>query len=147
LAFDGENPPKLLEYNADTPTALLEAAVVQWFWMKDVLPSADQFNSIHERLIEAWTALKPKTQGRWYFTSLAGHIEDYMTVNYLRDTAMQAGLETAYLSMEDIGWNSRLRRFVNKSEQPMLHVFKLYPWEWMVKEAFGPHLLAATGTQ
>src|SRR5581483_3834533 len=29
LAFDGEHL-KLLEYNADTPTALLEAAVAQW---------------------------------------------------------------------------------------------------------------------
>src|ERR1035437_9582832 len=32
LAFDGVNPPNLLEYNADTPTGLLEAAVVQWYW-------------------------------------------------------------------------------------------------------------------
>src|SRR5438309_7448866 len=29
LAYDGVHPPKLLEYNADTPTAPLEAAVVQ----------------------------------------------------------------------------------------------------------------------
>ena len=36
FAYDGNRPPKLLEYNADTPTALLEAAVVQWFWLKDV---------------------------------------------------------------------------------------------------------------
>jgi len=33
LAYDGVNPPKLLEYNADTPTSLLEAAVVQWYWL------------------------------------------------------------------------------------------------------------------
>src|SRR5438128_431962 len=33
LAYDGIHPPKLLEYNADTPTALLEAAVVQWYWL------------------------------------------------------------------------------------------------------------------
>ena len=52
LAFDGDFPPKLLEYNADTPTALLEAAVIQWFWLKDVFPQARQFNSIHERLLE-----------------------------------------------------------------------------------------------
>src|SRR6266850_5439392 len=69
LAYDGANPPKLLEYNADTPTSLLEAAVIQWYWFKEVqknpsafnrnLPSRttlDQFNSIHERLIEAWKA-------------------------------------------------------------------------------------------
>jgi glutathionylspermidine synthase len=30
LAYRGDGPPKLLEYNADTPTALFEAAVVQW---------------------------------------------------------------------------------------------------------------------
>lgn len=29
FAYDGEHPPKLLEYNANTPTALLEAAVAQ----------------------------------------------------------------------------------------------------------------------
>src|SRR3954447_8632270 len=65
LAYDGRNPPKLLEYNADTPTSLLEAAVIQWFWFKDVqanpggfstrLPRhLDQFNSLHDRLIEGW---------------------------------------------------------------------------------------------
>src|SRR6476620_4290839 len=54
LVYDGTGQPKLLEYNADTPTALLEAAVIQWYWMKDTNPSLDQFNSIHDRLIEAW---------------------------------------------------------------------------------------------
>jgi glutathionylspermidine synthase len=54
FAFDGRGAPKLLEYNADTPTALVEAAVAQWFWLQETRPDADQFNSIHERLIEAW---------------------------------------------------------------------------------------------
>ena len=54
FAFDSTSPPKLLEYNADTPTALVEAAVVQWFWLQDTRPTADQFNSLHERLIAAW---------------------------------------------------------------------------------------------
>ena len=54
LNYDGVTPPKLLEYNADTPTALVEASVVQWFWLQEIHPQADQFNSIHERLIEAW---------------------------------------------------------------------------------------------
>src|SRR6516165_2792542 len=36
LAFDGLNPPKLLEFNADTPTALLEASVVQWYWLEEL---------------------------------------------------------------------------------------------------------------
>ena len=61
LAFDGRGAPKLLEYNADTPTALLEASVVQWHWMQQaILPrhaDADQFNSLHEKLIANWRAL------------------------------------------------------------------------------------------
>jgi glutathionylspermidine synthase len=146
FAYDGTRPPRLLEYNADTPTALLEAAVIQWYWFRDRFPTHDQFNSIHERLIEIWSVLKQKTQGRWYFTSLRDHVEDYMTVNYLRDTALQAGLETAYLAIEDIGWNPRRGAFVDRSEQPLRHVFKVYPWEWMLHERFGPQLLTA-GTQ
>src|SRR5262249_7546752 len=101
FCFGGGGPPKLLEYNADTPTALLEAAVVQWYWLKDHFPTRDQFNSIHERLIEIWSILKKESQDRWYFTSLRDHLEDYMTVNYLRDTAIQAGLETEYISIEE----------------------------------------------
>src|ERR1700753_527827 len=30
LSFDGNGPAKLLEYNADTPTSIFEAAVFQW---------------------------------------------------------------------------------------------------------------------
>src|SRR6202049_5179246 len=60
LGFDGRGPAKLLEYNADTPTSIFEAAVFQWTWLEEaiergIIPAhADQFNSIHERLIDAW---------------------------------------------------------------------------------------------
>ena len=30
-------PPKLLEYNADTPTSLYESAVLQWFWLEQMI--------------------------------------------------------------------------------------------------------------
>jgi len=144
LAYDGRGVPQLLEYNADTPTALLEAAVVQWFWMKDCHADADQFNSIHERLIEAWRAVAAEDPGRVSFASLAGNVEDYMTVNYLRDTAMQANLDTAYLAVEDIGWKAERGAFVDLQELPMPIVFKLYPWEWMLADEFAPHLAEGT---
>lgn len=34
LAFDGKNPPKLIEYNADTPSLQLESSVLSddWLW-------------------------------------------------------------------------------------------------------------------
>ena len=144
LCFSGRGEPKLLEYNADTPTSLLEAAVIQWQWMKDTQPSRDQFNSIHERLIEAWGAVKPTTHGTMHFTCIGGNLEDFMTVSYLRDTAMQAGLDTQYIDMEKVGWNFDRRLFVDERENPITHCFKLYPWEWMVRERFAPMLQADT---
>lgn len=142
LAFDGHGPPKLLEYNADTPTSLLEAAVIQWHWMKDVFPNLDQFNSIHDRLIEAWGVARQASSDTMYFTCLSGNIEDYMTTTYLRDTAIQAGLRTEYLPIEQIGWNTPRGLFVDLREQHIAQCYKLYTWEWMLKEAFGPNLLA-----
>jgi glutathionylspermidine synthase len=143
LAYDGRDPPRLLEYNADTPTALLEAAVIQWFWMKDRQKQSsatiDQFNTIHERLIEAWQAYKLDVKDVMYFTGMEGVLEDYMTVNYLRDTAIQAGLKTEYLNVSDIGWNSGCRSFMFH-ETPIHNLFKLYPWEWLLREAYGQFL-------
>ncbi len=34
LSYGGSGPAKLLEYNADTPTSLFEAAVFQWTWLE-----------------------------------------------------------------------------------------------------------------
>jgi glutathionylspermidine synthase len=140
LAYTSDGGVRLLEYNADTPTALLEAAVIQWSWLKDTHPSADQFNSIHERLVEIWKILKTQVEGTVYFSSLRENVEDFMTVNYLRDTAMQADLTTEHLAVEDIAWAPNQRQFVDSEGKPIHTIFKLYPWEWMLTEEFGPNL-------
>src|SRR4029077_15586410 len=94
--FDGRGPAKLLEYNADTPTSIFEAAVFQWTWLEQaierhIIPAnADQFNSVHERLIEGWKKLG---KGRHlHLTGITGDAEDAGTLSYLEDTAAQAGL-------------------------------------------------------
>src|SRR5688500_895248 len=140
LAFNGLDPPKLLEYNADTPTALLEAAVVQWDWLKATDPHGDQFNNIPERLIEAWQGVRERDDAPLHFAALSGVVEDYITVEYLRDTAIQAGFETTYLDVEDIGWDAGRKRFVDPSGRPIHRAFKLYPWEWLVRDEFGKHV-------
>jgi glutathionylspermidine synthase len=138
--------PKLLEYNADTPTSLLEAAVIQWNWLKD-MPSGlvsskpDQFNSIHEKLIAKWKDIDPYLSKPIYFAAL-DNPEDQLTVTYLRDTAQQAGLETLPMFMQEIGWNDDQQSFLDPDEHPMFSIFKLYPWEAMLQEEFGPHALA-----
>jgi glutathionylspermidine synthase len=144
LAWTGEGPPKLLEYNADTPTGLIEAAVVQWDWLQDVFPAKDQLNSLHERLVAGWKDLSPWLKaGPVHFASGEAP-EDVLTTTYLQDTAAQAGLRTAFLRVEDVGWNGRA--FVDLAEAPILTCFKLYPWEWMAREPFAPHLLGGGTT-
>ena len=59
-------------------------------------PEADQFNSIHEKLLEFWPRVGPATEGPVHFVSQSDHLEDFMTVTYLADTAQQSGLEVAY---------------------------------------------------
>jgi len=142
LAFDGRNPPKMLEYNADTPTALLEAAVVQWYWLEEVKPGADQFNSIHEKLIARWAELRqlhPDT-ARVHFAGVLDEPEDLRTLEYLRDVCGQAGWPTEQLDIAQIGWNGH--SFTDLAERPIAALFKLYPWEWLLRESFGAHLLA-----
>ena len=147
LSYDGESPPKLLEYNADTPTALYEAAVVQWKWLEEVFPGGDQFNSIHERLIATWKELKPYLAGEPLQFASLDDTEDIVTVSYLRDTASQAAIATDQLLVSEIGWDHRRRLFVNVRNEPMPAVFKLYPWEWMLDEDFAPFLVDDAATQ
>jgi len=140
LAYDGSGPPKLLEYNADTPTALVEAAVAQWYWLEDTNRHADQFNSIHERLVAAWKRLAPATDGKMYLGGVKDQLEDERTVLYLEDTCSQAGLMTGRLFIEDLGFDPARGKFVDLQAAVVGDYFKLYPWEWMWREEFSRHL-------
>ena len=145
FSYDGKTPPKLLEYNADTPTALLEASVIQWYWLQDVAPREDQFNSIHERLVAKWKELLDYIPSRPLYFAYADDEEDLMTATYLRDTAEQAGFATAALLMKEIGWDAARRCFVDLEGRKIGAIFKLYPWEWMLHEEFGPRALELAG--
>jgi glutathionylspermidine synthase len=145
FVFNGLGPPKLLEYNADTPTSLLEAAVVQWKWLEEFEPNVDQFNSIWEGLVEQWQWLvrEEKLASRFVHFAHCDLWEDQLTVAVLEDTARQVGLETGSLLMSDIGWDSERQYFVDVNRLRMATVFKLYPWEWMAREEFGQFAVAS----
>lgn len=136
LVYDGSAPPRLLEYNADTPTALFEASVAQWYWLQDAAPLADQFNAIHEALVERWGVLPKASQV--HFAACYESAEDALTADYLLDTCMQAGHRTTALDMEQVGWSGR--DFIDMDNVPIERMFKLYPWEWMLAEPFAVHL-------
>lgn len=137
LAYNGVSPPRLLEYNADTPTSLVESAVAQWFWLKDVFPAMDQFNSLHEALIERWPVVAPG--GAVGLTSMADE-EDAMTCAYLCETAIRAGLGARWFPIDRLGWNAATRTFRDAGDAILDACFRLYPWEWMFADEFGGSL-------
>ncbi|NCJ06145.1 glutathionylspermidine synthase family protein [Synechococcales cyanobacterium C] len=137
FSYDDKSPPKLLEYNADTPTSLLEAAVVQWVFLEDRFPEDDQFNRIHEALIEQLQTLPCKTL---YCACARESHEDLCTTEYIHDLALQAGLDCKFIYVDDIGWDGV--NFVDLQNKPIKQLFKLYPWEWMFEEEFAPYLLS-----
>ncbi len=139
LAYDGINPPKMLEYNADTPTSILESAVAQWYWMEEVFGNDDQFNSLHEKLVARWDALPDEPL--IHFASIADNEEDWVAITYLMETAVQAGKQVVHITLDQIGWNAQQKTFVDMQGKPIRCLFKLYPWEWMMREEFGAHVV------
>ncbi|HLY54891.1 MAG TPA: glutathionylspermidine synthase family protein [Stellaceae bacterium] len=142
LVYDGVEPPKMLEYNADTPTSLFEAAIVQDNWREQVRPQSDQFNSLHEALVDRWRSFLVGRRNIeiLYVTTATPNPEDETTVQYLGQTAIEAGWRTKFLPIQEIGWDSGNRVFVDLDGLPMRQVFKLYPWEWIMAEEFGPNV-------
>ncbi len=147
LCYNGNGPAKLLEYNADTPTSLFETAVFQWNWLKDAIAQqivphdADQFNSLHERLIDGW---KPLALGKKiHLAGMLDNPEDAGTLSYLEDTARQAGATTRIVAIDKIGLTPK-GVFVDDADAPIEIAFKLYPWEWMFREKFGASLPGAS---
>lgn len=150
LAYDGKGPAKLLEFNADTPTTLFEAAVFQWRWLEDMkgrglLPEdADQFNSIHERLIDA---LKVMTTGidEMHFTAPSWLQDDWGTIQYLADCALQAGVNARLIDIEHLGVDAE-NYFTDMRDMRIAMMFKLYPLEDLMREEYGP-ILTKTPTR
>jgi glutathionylspermidine synthase len=144
FGFTPGGVPKLFEFNCDTPTSLLEASVIQWKWKEQVFPRHDQFNSLHDKLVGKWRDLRTtlNLDAPIYFAnSVEPSGEDTVTVAYLRDTAEQAGFETLPLLIDDIGITED-GNFIDLEGLPIEQVFKLYPWEWMVNEAYGERIIA-----
>ncbi|OBR10404.1 glutathionylspermidine synthase [Colletotrichum higginsianum IMI 349063] len=137
--------PKFYEFNADTPTSLLESACIQWLWLEQTGCGNDQFNSINESLVEAWkrnlTLIDEKLghKSTVYFATCDSDStgEDAMNAMVLMETCQIAGWETRAISMGEIGISLEDGRFYDTKGNHLDVVFKLYPWEFMVEDAPG----------
>ncbi|PWB30357.1 hypothetical protein DCO48_20625 [Pseudomonas sp. SDI] len=148
LCYDGNGPAKLLEANYDTPTSLYEASFFQYLWLEEQisrgqLPArSDQFNSLEEKLGRVFQANTFATP--FFFASVKESLEDRGTVEYLRDIAAGAGLDARLVALEDIRLDAR-RRFTDADGTLIPSLFKLYPWEDIFHDPFGP-AIAGSGT-
>lgn len=142
FGYNGVGEPKLFEFNCDTPTSMLEAAVVQWDWKETLFPELDQFNSLHEKLLGRWAEIRARLpdQRIWFTHAADPSHEDTITTTYMRDLAEQAGLETLAVLIDDIGLDGR-GRIVDADDQLITAIFKLYPWEWIVSERYGQDIV------
>lgn len=128
-----DDMPKMFEFNADTPTSLLEASIIQWQWKEEMLKGKDQFNSIHESLIASWIDIS-----RYYnvnkvdFTCITDNVEDYSNTAYICSTAAEAGLDTTLFDISDMRYNGESH--LTPSDEKCKALFKLYPWEWLFNE-------------
>jgi glutathionylspermidine synthase len=152
LGYDSRTTQiKLLEFNADTPTSLLEAAVIQYDWLQSA-GKPDQWNSLHERLVAHLRTCKPYLPTGpdgvdLYLACGRDSAEDYMTVSYVAECAAQAGYTTRVLYVDEISVDSRQQnRFCTPEGMPIRNLFKLYPWEWLLNEEFAQHLAPNYGT-
>lgn len=139
FAFDNLGNIKLLEFNADTPTSLFESSVVQWQWKEDVFPNNDQYNNIHEYLVQSWKDIhKIYKYDRYDFSCIEDIPEETTTTSYIASTAQEAGLN---ISMMDLRELVRANDSFYLPDGPVVNcMFKLYPWEDMFREEFGEYL-------
>lgn len=146
FAYSGKGHAKLYENNADTPTSLYETGFWQWLWLQDnvdsgVLPAhSDQFNSLQEKLVNRFKEIKYRTPDIiLHFSCSKDTPEDRGTVQYLEDCANEAGIETDFVYVDDIGID-KAGRFTDMENHIISAMFKLYPWEFMLQEDYSSYL-------
>jgi glutathionylspermidine synthase len=152
FSYNGSGPAKLLELNYDTPTSLYEAGAVQWHWLNECMqrgmlpPQTDQYNALHEFMEAIFLNLRSKFEDEtplMHFSCARDSVEDRSTVMYMQEIAEAAGIQTRFLYVDEIGLNAE-GEYVDLDEEPILAIFKLYPWEDMFTEEFGPELATAS---
>ena len=130
---------KLLEFNADTPTALFETAIIQWAILKkNNLEEESQFNALYEALVDNFKRLvtleedvstfEERYDGwSFLFTSIKGNAEEENTVKLLQHIATEAGFQTQFAYIDDIEFSDEDGIVYNDKSYELW--FKLIPWE------------------
>jgi glutathionylspermidine synthase len=140
----GGAPIKLLEFNADTPTALFETAIVQWAMLKaNGLDEASQFNNVYEAIRDNFNRLivldgdladfEQYYEGwKILFSAIRGNIEDENTTKLLQKMADDAGFHTEFAYVDEVEFSDEDGIFFGDEQYE--YWFKLIPWEMIAIE-------------
>ena len=141
--IDGQDI-KLIEFNADTPTALFETALLQWGILKsNKMDEAKQFNNVYEsisdnfkRLITLFDDTKKFNElyDGWkiLFSSVEGNDEEEATTKLLQQMATDAGFVTGFEFLQNVQFDDD--GIYDKDGNAYEYWFKLYPWEDMATD-------------
>ncbi|MEA3330981.1 MAG: glutathionylspermidine synthase family protein [Campylobacterota bacterium] len=135
---DGK-PIKLIEFNADTPTALFETALLQWAILKhNNMDEEKQFNNVYEAISQNFKRLITldedinqfeKRYDGWkiLFSSIDGNDEEEATTRLLQQMATDAGFNTSFEYLENTNFDEN--GIYDRDDNQYEYWFKLYPWE------------------
>ncbi len=135
--IDGK-PIKLIEFNADTPTALFESAIIQWAILKlNKMDEENQFNFIYEALVNNFKRLVTLKEDvsnfeelyegwKFLFSSIKGNGEEENTVKLLQYIAKEAGFNTEFGFIDEVDFDEN-GIYYNEDKYELW--FKLIPWE------------------
>ena len=141
--YDGINPPKLIEYNADTPTLLIESSTAQSVWAAPKGLLDHQFNFILNALKYVWPNILPKDSQELDFAAPKHHEEEWNQINFLAETAKE-NFKTYVHDMTHLEFDtgsSKLRALNENSQdkREIKNLYKLYPLEWFCFEEISTH--------
>lgn len=147
FAWSGSEP-KMLEYNANTPTSIFELAVAAWDWMRDGvntgrLPAnTDQFNLLDEQLIVQFQLLKTLKNPDslvLHFACDTDSSEDRRTVTYLAACADEAGWESVVMDINDVQLSVD-NQFADGESKLITNMFSLYPYEFALLDEYADYI-------
>ncbi|RUM56877.1 MAG: glutathionylspermidine synthase [Nautilia sp.] len=138
LAGGINKPIKLIEFNADTPTALFESSIIQWALLKaNGIDEGMQFNFIYEALRDNFKRLATLDENidnfdevyegwKILFSSVKGNLEEENTTRLLQSIAEEAGWNTNFAYIDEIEFSDEGVFFEGEKYE---FLFKLIPWE------------------
>ena len=141
------DPMKLLEYNADTPTGIVEAAVSQKTWAKDQRLDTRGYahwGEIGEAFTNRWrhifaaeiaAGVQPVLHLAHVTAEIDENNEDYNNLWLIAYAAQQAGIKTHMIPIDEIIFNDETKSWEDAYGCAITNLFKLYPWEDLVTDS------------